>query len=113
MRSQCPPSQRVSGGPRFRGHTRSRPNRVGRECAGGEAQQEQRRALSRDQLDDLARGCPECAANAELAFASRDLQREQAVQTDCGENKAKGAKGGNENEDEALGGTRARGRIFE
>src|SRR5437762_3479655 len=69
-------------------------NSVGRERAGGEAQREQRCALSRDELDDLARCRPKCAANAEFAFASRDLQREQAIQTDCGENKAKDAEGG-------------------
>src|SRR5438128_2145451 len=78
-------------------------NAVGRERAGGETQREQRCALSRNELDDLARCCPECAANAELAFASRDLQREQTVQTDGGENKTKSAEGGDENEDEALG----------
>jgi hypothetical protein len=41
--------------------------------------------LSGDELDYLARGSTECTPDAELAFAPRDLEREQTIQTDTSE----------------------------
>ena len=41
--------------------------------------------MLRDKLNDLARSGAKRAANSELAFASRYLQRQQAVQTDGSE----------------------------
>ena len=43
--------------------------------------------MLRDEPNDLARGGAKRAADAELAFASRDLEREQAIQAYASEDK--------------------------
>ena len=65
---------------------------VSRKRPDSEAERKQHRALLRHKLNDLARGCAKCAADAELAFASRNLKREQAIQTHSSEDKPNQSK---------------------
>ena len=67
----------------------------------------------RDELDDLARGGAERTADAEFAFASRDLEREQAIQTHGSEHEPHESERRDENENESLGRARARCSILE